>query len=94
MQMPVIVGVLVGVIFLVAFSEWFYNTFVAWKEVIIDDRVYNLRVFGATILSVGVILATFWGAAYFSKCNQPDREGYFEKLNCDEYKRIMVRSGV
>lgn len=92
MEMPVAVGILVAIIFLIAFSEWFYHTFVAWSEVIIDDKLYKFRIAGATLLSIAIIFATFWGAAYASKCSQTDREGVFEKLNCEEYRRIVVRS--
>ena len=94
MEMPVAVGVLVAVIFLIAFSEWFYHTFVAWSEVIIDDRLYKFRIAGATILSVAIIMATFWGAAYASKCSnlETEREGVFEKLDCEEYRKIIVRN--
>lgn len=93
MQMPVAVGVLVAIIFLIVFSEWFYHTFIGWKEVIIDDMMFKFRIFGATILSLLIISASFWGAAYISKCPSEQREGVFEKLNCEEYKKIKVRVG-
>ncbi len=93
MQMPVAVGVLVAIIFMITFSEWFYHTFISWREVIIDDRLYKYRVFGATLLSLFVISISFVGAAYISKCSSAEREGIFERLNCDEYRDIRVKVG-
>lgn len=93
MQMPVAVGVLVAIIFMISFSEWFYHTFISWKEVIIDDRLFKLRVFGATLLSLFIISLSFVGAAYVSKCPLTEREGVFERLNCEEYQRIKIKAG-
>ncbi|OGD83807.1 hypothetical protein A2572_03900 [Candidatus Collierbacteria bacterium RIFOXYD1_FULL_40_9] len=92
--MPVAVGVLVAIIFLIVFSEWFYHTVVGWREVIIDDRLFKYRVFGATALSLIVIMTTFVGAAYMSKCpSTTESDGVFEKLNCEEYQKIRVKVG-
>lgn len=93
MQMPVAVGVLVAIIFTISFSEWFYQTFIGWREVIIDDRLIKFRIFGATILSLFVICLSFVGAAFVSKCPQSDRGGFFEKLNCEEYQKIKIKAG-
>lgn len=93
MQMPVVVGMLVAIIFLIAFSEWFYFTLSGWNQVILDDKLYKYRVFGATILSLFIVMATFFGAAYATKCTQVEREGVFSRLNCEEYRQIVVKSG-
>lgn len=93
MEMPVAVGVLVAIIFLIAFSEWFYFTLSGWNQVIIDDRLYKYRVFGASVISVMIIFATFWGAALVTKCTETERQGLFSKLNCEEYRQIVVKSG-
>ncbi len=90
MQMPVVVGLLLAIIFLVVFSEWFYHTFIGWREVVIDDRLYKLRIFGASVVSVLVFLGSFLGVAYITKCPSEEREGIFEKLNCDEYNKIKT----
>ncbi len=93
MQMPVAVGVLVAIIFMVSFSEWFYHTFISWREVIVDDRLFKFRIFGATLLSLFVIMISFVGAAYVSKCPSSEREGIFERLNCEEYQKIKIKAG-
>ena len=93
MEMPVIVGVVLAIIFLIVFSEWFYHTFVGWREVVIDDRLYKLRIFGASLFSMFVIFASFMGMAYVTKCPNETREGAFERLNCDEYKKIKTQFG-
>ncbi len=90
MQMPVAVGLLVTIIFLTVLSEWFYHTFIGWKEIILDDRLFRLRVAGATFLSLVIVFASFVGAAYVYKCPSEQREGIFESLNCEEYEKIRV----
>lgn len=94
MQMPVAVGVTLSVIFLVVFSEWFYHTFVGWKEVVLDDRLFKLRIAGATIFSMLIFFASFIGMAYYTKCPSAERSGFFENLNCEEYEKIMDRVGI
>ncbi len=92
MQMPVIVGIILVIIFLIVFSEWFYHNFVGWKEVILDDQFFNVRILGATLVSMMVFFASFMGAAYITKCPSAEREGIFEKLNCEEYYKIKVQA--
>jgi hypothetical protein len=92
MQMPVIVGIVLAIISLVVFSEWFYHNFVGWKEVIIDDQFFNLRIFGATVVSIFIFFVSFMGAAYVTKCPNEDRTGIFEKLNCEEYYKIKTQT--
>lgn len=93
MQMPIAVGVLVAIIFLVVFSEWFYNMFTGWKEVIIDDGMYKFRIFGATVFSLFVIVSTFFGASYLSKCKHPTPDTEDVQQNCDQYKKIKINYG-
>ena len=90
MQMPVIVGVILAIVFMIVFSEWFYHTFVGWKEVVIDDQLFGLRIAGAAIFSMLILFGTFMGMAYVTKCPNEEREGVFEKLNCEEYQKIKL----
>lgn len=91
--MPVVVGVCLSIIFLIVFSEWFYHNFLGWHEIVLDDRLYKLRIFVATIFSAGIFFASFVGMAYITKCPGEERQGVFEKLNCEEYNKIKTTFG-
>ena len=88
--MPVIVGLVLSVIFLIVFSEWFYYTFVGWKEIVLDDKLYRIRIAGATLFSFLVFFASFIGMAYATKCPDEERTGIFERLNCEEYQKLKL----
>lgn len=92
MSMPVIVGLLLTVMFLISFSQWFYNLFKGWREVIVDDMFLIYRVVGATILSIGIMFAGFWVIATVNECKEigVEREGIFKQLNCKEYWEIRT----
>lgn len=92
MSMPVIVGLLLTVMFLISFSQWFYSLFKGWREIIIDDMFLIYRIVGATILSVGIMFAGFWIIATVNECKEieVEREGIFKQLNCKEYWEIRT----
>jgi len=92
MSMPVVVGLLLTVMFVISFSQWFYNLFKGWREVIIDDMFLIYRVVGATILSIGIMFAGFWVIATVNECKEieVEREGIFKQLNCKEYWEIRT----
>jgi len=90
MQMPVVVGIIVAVIFLVAFSEWFFHLVAGWGEYVLDDVYFRYRIAGVTLLSIMVMSGTFYGMALVNECPNENREGVFAKLNCKEYQKIMV----
>lgn len=90
MQMPVIVGIIVAIIFLVAFSEWFYHLVGGWRELVIDDKYFNYRILGASVFSMIVISSTFFGMALITECPNETRSGVFAKLRCDEYLKIKT----
>lgn len=88
--MPVVVGIIVAVIFLVAFSEWFFHLVVGWGEYVLDDVYFRYRIAGVTLLSIMVMSGTFYGMALVNECPNEVREGLFAKLNCEEYSKIKV----
>ncbi|MFZ3069153.1 MAG: hypothetical protein WA052_02440 [Microgenomates group bacterium] len=90
MQMPVIVGIVVAVIFLVSFSEWFYHLVVGWEDFVLDDVYFRYRIVGVSLLSILVMSGTFYGMALINECPNETREGLFAKLNCEEYSKIVV----
>lgn len=88
--MPVIIGVLLAIISLVVFSEWFYHTALGWHEVVLDDSYFKYRVLGATLFSLFVIGSTVIVMAYTTECKNDDREGVLARLNCEEYQKITT----
>lgn len=92
MQMPVIVGVVVTIIFLVAFSEWFYHMVTGWKEVVLDDIYFHYRIAGVSLLSILIMSGTFYGLALVNECPNENREGIFAKLNCEDFSKIKVET--
>lgn len=88
--MPVIVGVIVALIFIVAFSEWFYNLVTGWKEFVLDDVYFRYRIMGISLLSMLIMGGTFYGLALYNECPNEEREGLFAKLNCEDYAKIKA----
>lgn len=92
MSMPVIVSLILVAMFMISFSQWFYNIFKGWKEIIIDDLFLIYRIIGATILSAGIMFVGFWIIATVNECKEieTEREGVFKQLNCKEYWEIRT----
>lgn len=90
--MPVIVGVVVAIIFLVAFSGWFYHLIIGWKGYVLDDILVKYRIAGVSLLSFLVMGGTFYGIALINECPNEEREGVFAGLKCEEYNKIKVNA--
>ena len=88
--MPVAVGVIVAILFLVAFSEWFYHLVKGWEEIVLDDVYFKYRIAGVTLFSFFIISATFFGMALINECPNQTKEGPFANLRCDEYLKIKT----
>ena len=90
--MPVIVGIVVAIIFLVAFSEWFYHLITGWSEFVLDDIYFRYRIAGISLLSIVIMSGTFFEMAYFNECPNENRVGVFAKMNCGAYAKIMAET--
>lgn len=90
MQMPIAVGIIVAVIFLIAFSEWFYHLVTGWGEFVLDDVYFRYRIVGVSLLSVFVMGVTFYGMALINECPNEKKEGLFAGLNCEQYFKIKA----
>ncbi len=90
--MPVIVGLVVAVIFLVAFSGWFYHLVTGWKAYVLDDVLFRYRIVGVSLLSFLVMGGTFYGIALINECPNEERVGFFAGLKCKEYNKIKVNA--
>jgi hypothetical protein len=90
MEMPVIVGLVVAILFIVAFSEWFYHLVSGWGDFVLDDVYFRYRIMGISLFSMLIMGGTFYGMALINECPSEVREGLFAKLNCEEYSKIKV----
>ncbi len=88
--MPVAVGIIVSIIFLVAFSEWFYHLAIGWGQIVIDDVYFKYRIIGVSVFSIAVITSTFFTMALVTECPKENREGAFARLRCEEYLKIKA----
>ena len=91
MQMPIIVGVILAIIFLVAFSEWFFHLISGIKEYVLDDVFFFYRIAGMSALSIGTICTTFVVMAMVTECPDQESGGKFLKgLSCQQYYNIKM----
>lgn len=92
MQMPIVVGIVVAIIFLVAFSQWFYHLIVGWENFVLDDVYFKYRIAGVSFLSIMVMSGAFFGMALINECPNTERQGIFAKLDCEKYTKIKVET--
>lgn len=90
-EMPVAVGVVIAIMFLVAFSGWFFHLFEGWKEYSLDDKYFGYRIGSATFLSMVVIFITFIAMATIYKC--PGKQSttgmkLLSGINCEAYYKL------
>jgi hypothetical protein len=91
MEMPVVVGVILVIVFLVGFSEWFYGLFGGLKSLVLDDVLYFYRIAGVSLISILFMVGVFVGIAYVNECPNEEREGIFAGLQCEKY--LSIRAG-
>ena len=77
MEMPVIVGVIITVAFLVSFSEWFYTLCKGISVVVLDDIFYVYRIIGMSLVSLLFMIGVFAAIAIVKECPNENREGIF-----------------
>lgn len=91
MSGTIILGVLVCLMFLVAFSQWFYVLALSVDEVIERDIFFHSRVLkwvGGSLLFMFVV---FWVVAYLSECRRPEEiSGIFKIMDCRPYTSIRT----
>ncbi len=90
MEMPIVVGVILALMFTISFSGWFYNLVRGAKQLVLDDEFFGARITSATIASLVFMVVVFVGIATISECKNEKREGIFESLKCEEY--LSIRS--
>lgn len=88
--MPIIVGIILSIIFLIAFSEWAYHMVTGWGELVLDDVYFRYRIIGVSLFSIILISATFYVMALVNECPNEEREGLMAGLQCEEYFKIKA----
>lgn len=88
--MPIVVGLVVMISFVVSFSEWFYQLVRGLKTAVLDDMLYVYRIFFASMVSIAIIIAVFVGISIVNECPSSHREGWFATMRCDEYLSIKA----
>lgn len=90
MQMPVVVGVLIAIMFLFTFSGWFYELATGMKELVLDDQFFSYRIFFASLVSIVFMVLVFFVIATVNECPNQQREGIFAGLKCEGYLQLKA----
>jgi len=90
MEMPIIVGVVLVIVFLVGFSEWFYAMAEGLRSLVLDDALYGYRLVGTSLMSILLMVGVFLAIATINECPNETREGVFAGLRCQEYFSIRA----
>ena len=88
--MPVIVGVILAVMFLVTFSGWFFEYASGLHELVLDDRFYTYRIVGASLVSIVLFITAFYGISLINQCPKQERSGIFAGLRCETYLSLKA----
>ena len=90
MQMPVIVGVILAIMFLVTFSSWFYNFAKGLNALVLDDIFYTYRIIAASVLTIIVMVGSFYVISLINECPRQERAGFFAGLRCESYLKLKA----
>ena len=90
MQMPVIVGVIIAIMFLVTFSGWFYNYALGMQELVLDDKFFTYRVAAASLASTVFFVMVFFVISIVNQCPNQERVGIFAGLKCEQYLKLKA----
>ncbi len=61
MKIPVIVGIILALIFVVSFTGWFYNVISGAKQLVLDDEYFGWRIAWTSFISIAFMVAVFFG---------------------------------
>ena len=92
MQMPVAVGVIIVVMFLVTFSGWFYNYALGMQELVLDDRYFTYRIAVASLASAVFFVLVFFAISVVNQCPNEERAGIFSGLKCESYLKLKANA--
>lgn len=87
-----IVGVILAVVFLVSFSEWFYHLVKGANELIPSGYGFYFNVFKFMAGGLSFMAVVFWSLSMVYECPKPNREGIFEYMDCRVYYQAKART--
>lgn len=90
MQMPVVVGLLITVMFLFTFSGWFYELATGMQALVLDDQFFAYRIFFASLASIAFMVLVFFLIATVNECPNQQREGIFAGFKCEGYLQLKA----
>jgi hypothetical protein len=83
----ILVGVIIALMFLASFTEWFYHVILGVNETVIKDIFFNYRIGVWIAMGVSFFVGMFWLLSMTQECPLVDQEkvGIFKYMNCDVY---------
>lgn len=89
----IITGVLIAFMFLVSFTQWFYQLVTGLDRVIVNDIFVVYRAITWGLVSIVFMVGFFLMLATVQECPNPEpREGLFKYLECKPY--FAIREGL
>lgn len=87
MNWVIITGIIIALMFLAAFTNWFYHLLAGTSALIVKDIYFGYRIFGWGFFAILIMAGVFWTNAMIQECPTPpeDREGVFVYLDCRVY---------
>lgn len=86
----VVVGVIIAVMFLVSFTEWFYHLALGLNEAVVRDVFWAYRIGTWVVGGLLFMGAVFWVLALNTECPllEKDKPGIFKYMDCDVYWQV------
>lgn len=90
MNWTVVVGIIIAIMFLTSFTEWFYHLIAGTNALIAEDSFVGYSIFRFGLSGMLFIVGMFWILAMFYECPTPeeDREGVFVYMDCSLYRWV------
>jgi len=88
----IIVGVILALMFLVAFSEWFFHLASGVNELIPSGFQFYTRLFRWILMAFLFMAMVFWTLSMVYECPRGNkRKGVFALMDCTVYWEIRAR---
>lgn len=94
MTSTIALGVILALVFLVSFTEWFYHLIVGVNQLIPSGYGFYFNVAKFTAGGVSFMAMVFWSLSMVYECPKETREGIFTYLDCTVYDKMAARTGL
>lgn len=90
MNWTVVVGVIIAIMFLTSFTEWFYHIVAGANALVINDSFAGYNIFKLGMSGMMFMVGMVWVLAMFYECPTPEeeREGVFVYMDCTLYSWV------